>query len=159
MGSVLERPKVNETAKEPYMARKRTILSLLTLATAALVTASIASASSSNGATLLIRHQTRGCHSWALNGGAFKPNQSISFVRGATLTITNTDVMPHTFVQLSGPSALLKHPAMSRMGAVATVTFGKSGTYRFTTKAGEDYMAGVKTIGPDNILTLVVHVR
>jgi hypothetical protein len=31
-------------------------------------------------------------------------------------------------------------------------------TYIFTTKAGEDYMKGVKTSGEDNILRLVVTV-
>jgi len=141
------------------MTRKHTILSLLALATAALVTASIASASSANGASLVIRHQVRGCHSWALNGGAFNPKQSISLARGATLTVKNTDVMPHTLIKANGPAVLLRNATMGRMGAVATVTFRAGGTYVFTTKAGEDYTTGVKTTGPDNVLSLIVHVR
>ncbi len=140
------------------MTRKRTFLALLPLAAAALVAVSMASASSS-GATLVIRHQVRGCHSWALNGGGFDPSQTISLARGATLTITNNDMMPHTFLQLAGPAVVLKHAVMGRMSAIATATFRSRGTYRFTTKAGEDYMSGIKTIGPDNVLTLVVHVR
>ena len=38
------------------------------------------------------------------------------------------------------------------------VAFAKAGVYRFTTKAGEDYMKGVKTIGEDNVLRLTVQV-
>ena len=142
------------------MTHKRTLLSLLPLVAAALVAASVASASSSTtGASLVIRHQVRGCHSWAVNGSPFKASQTITLARGATLTIANNDMMPHTFVQLAGPATVLKHVVMGRMGAIASATFRSTGTYRFTTKAGEDYMSGVKTIGADNVLTLVVHVR
>jgi hypothetical protein len=45
---------------------------------------------------------------------------------------------------------------MARMGARTKVTFTKAGTYRFTTKVGEDYMKGVKTVGEDNVLKLTV---
>ena len=38
----------------------------------------------------------------------------------------------------------------------AQITFTKPGVYHFTTKAGEDYMAGMKTIGEDNVLRLTV---
>lgn len=157
MSGTHPRPKVDETTKEPYMSR--TITSLLFVLAAALTAASIASASSATGATLVIRHQTRGCHSWSLNGGPFNPRQTLSLARGASLTIKNTDVMPHTLIEARGPAALLQHAAMNRMGAVATVTFRATGTYVFTTKTGADYMPGVKTVGPDNILSLVVHVR
>jgi hypothetical protein len=47
---------------------------------------------------------------------------------------------------------------MKHMGATAYVGFPTKGTYVFTTKAGEDYMSGVKTIGEDNVLKLVVTV-
>ena len=139
------------------MTRKLT--TLLFLLAVALTAASIASASSATGATLVIRHQTRGCHSWSVNGGPFNPSQTVSLVRGATLTIKNTDVMPHMLIEANGPVALVRNAAMNRMGAVSTVTFRSSGTYVFTTKTGADYMSGVKTVGPDNILSLVVHVH
>jgi hypothetical protein len=42
------------------------------------------------------------------------------------------------------------------MSAQAKVFFAKKGTYRFKTKAGEDYMSGMKTVGPDNVLRLTV---
>jgi hypothetical protein len=45
---------------------------------------------------------------------------------------------------------------MNHMAASVKVRFAHAGTYRFTTKAGEDYMKGMKTIGEDNVLTLKV---
>ena len=47
---------------------------------------------------------------------------------------------------------------MDHMGATTRITFAKSGTYTFKTVAGEDYMSGVHTIGPDNHLRLTVTV-
>jgi hypothetical protein len=47
---------------------------------------------------------------------------------------------------------------MKHMSASADVGFPSKGTYVFTTKAGEDYLKGVKTVGEDNVLKLVVKV-
>jgi hypothetical protein len=48
-------------------------------------------------------------------------------------------------------------PAMlARMGASAKLTFSKVGVYKLTTKPGEDYMSGMKSIGEDNALKLTV---
>ncbi len=118
-----------------------------------------AAASAPGHATLVIRHQTRGCHTWSVNGGAFRASQKITLARGASLTITNNDVMPHKLVLTKGPAVKLSGPAnLAHMGATVTVTFGKAGVYRFTTKPGEDYVAGIKTVGPDNVLRLTVRV-
>ena len=122
----------------------------------ALGLASAASASSAGHASLLIRHQTHGCHAWSLNGGAFKASQSITLRRGGWLTVTDNDVMSHKLVETSGPILRIAHPTLSHAGATLKVTFLKPGVYHFTTKAGEDYMAGVKTIGEDNVLRLTV---
>ena len=108
--------------------------------------------------SLLIRHQTRGCHSWSANGGVFKAVQALSLGVHGVLTVTNTDVMPHTLIQLSGPPAKLRSPAMTHLNAVAKVTFPAPGVYVLGTKAGEDYVKGIKTIGEDNVLKLVVTV-
>ena len=85
--------------------------------------------------------------------------------------------MPHKLVETSGPALTITRrsagmpgqgmglkgtfsPAMlARMGAAAKLTFSKAGVYHFTTKPGEDYMAGMKTIGADNVLKLAVIVR
>lgn len=107
-------------------------------------------------ASVLIRHQTRGCHSWSVNGGAFKASQSITLRHGAVLAVTNNDVMPHTLVLKSGPSLRIAHPKLGHMGASLTLTLTKPGVYHFGTKAGEDYTAGVKTTGEDNVLRLTV---
>jgi hypothetical protein len=47
------------------------------------------------------------------------------------------------------------------MSAVSTVKLAHAASYRFTTKAGEDYtsMKSMKTIGEDNVLHLTVHVK
>ena len=132
-------------------------LSVLAVAGASLILA--ATASPQAGTTLTIRHQLRGCHSWAVNGGAYKPSQSVTLTRGATLTVVNNDVMPHKLVKLSGPALTLASSAnMNHSAATFHVKFAKAGVYRFTTKVGEDYMKGVKTIGEDNVLKLKVTV-
>jgi hypothetical protein len=100
-----------------------------------------------------IVHVVRGCHAWST--GATK--QTLHLGIGSALTVINSDVMPHELVTLSGGSgAVLTHAKMNHMSAKGTITFAQRGTYRFTTKAGEDYMKGVKTIGPDNTLKLTV---
>jgi plastocyanin len=133
-------------------------LSVLAVAGASLLLA--ATASPQAGTTLTIRHQLRGCHSWSVNGGAYKPSQSVTLTKGATLTIVNNDVMPHKLVKVSGPGLSLSSSAnMSHAAATTHVKFAKAGVYTFTTKAGEDYMNGVKTIGADNVLRLKVTVR
>ena len=78
---------------------------------------------------------------------------------GTMLTFTNNDVMPHTLVQRSGPVVKMRTPRMAKMAARTTIFLGMPGKYVFSTKAGEDYMSGIKTIGPDNVLKLVVIVK
>jgi hypothetical protein len=130
-------------------------------------------ASASGGSTLVIRHQVKGCHSWSANGDAYKATQAIKLQRGASLSVTNNDVMPHKLVETSGPAVKISRLAvgmgmgmkgtfppamMARMGSASKVTFTKPGVYKFTTKAGEDYMSGVKTTGEDSVLRLTVTV-
>jgi hypothetical protein len=94
-----------------------------------------------------------------LNGGPFGATLNVRLARGGTITIVDNDVMPHKLIKLSGPAVTYKgSPAMSHMSAWVRVGFAKAGVYRFTTKAGEDYMKGVKTIGEDNVLRLTVQV-
>ena len=47
--------------------------------------------------------------------------------------------MPHKLIQTSGPQLSLIHSNMSKVAAFMTVRLTQKGTYRFTTKAGEDY--------------------
>jgi len=151
---------------------KRTMLGLL----ASLVVVGVVgvgTAGASTAPTLTISHQLKGCHSWSLNGGKTGVSQTVHLTHGGSLTILNTDVMSHQLIKLSGgPVAMqlvsagnpsvgkLKAPyapgLMPHMSATLKVGFAKPGTYTFTTKEGDDYMAGVKTIGNDNILKLKV---
>jgi hypothetical protein len=155
------------------MKIKRTI-PLLTLFVLAALFAAFAPAASSSRASLVIRHQTRGCHSWSLNGGAYRATQTIALSRGGSLRITNNDVMPHQLVKTSGPAVTYTRlarggtmglkgtfpPAMlARTGSSSKITFAKAGVYRFTTKPGEDYIKGIKTVGDDNVLKLTVRVK
>ena len=112
-----------------------------------------------NNATLTIRHETHGCHNWTADGGkSWHATQRITIVRGGVLAIVNHDVMPHTLIQLSGPKAQVTGAVMGHMSAGASVGFRSAGTYVFKTRAGEDYMKGIKTTGEDNVLKLVVTV-
>jgi plastocyanin len=134
----------------------RTLIALSSLA-AALTLAT--SAGAANPVTVTIRHQLHGCHAWAVANGPFRATQALSLTHGSTLNFVDNDVMPHTLIQLTGSHVALMGSHMAKMGATAHITFLKPGTYVFGTKAGEDYMKGVKTIGEDNVLTLTVTVR
>jgi plastocyanin len=131
---------------------------LATASIAVLVAAASAQAGSSAGVT--IRHQMHGCHTWSVNGGAYKASQVLRIARGTTVTFTNNDVMPHTLIKTSGPALRISHAKMGHMSAQAKAVFSHAGVYKLMTKAGEDYpgMQGMKTIGEDNVLRLTVRV-
>jgi hypothetical protein len=132
----------------------------------------LAASAAPQSGTLVIRHQLRGCHSWSLNGGAYKAAQHVTLARGGSLLVVNNDIMPHQLVKASGPAIAVKlvkvgghmgvpthgQGMMSHMGATVKVTFPAKGVYRLSTKAGEDYMEMGETIGEDNVLRLVVTV-
>jgi len=135
---------------------KRIALVLAALGSAVVLGGTALAAGASHG-TLVIQHELRGCHAWSYNGGAYKAAQKVTLARGATLTVVDNDVMPHTLVKTRGPAVVVSGKlVLRRVGASVRVTFAKAGTYRFTTRAGEDYTSGVKTIGEDNVLTLTV---
>jgi hypothetical protein len=156
-----------------------TFAGLLIGATGVVGAAGAAAPAGQSSVPIQIRHQTVGCHSWAANGGPFRAALSLTLARGGKLTITDNDVMSHQLVRVSGPRVAyslvspgmmggkmmgtLKAPyapgMMPHMGAALRVTFARAGVYTFKTAAGEDYMKGVKTTGPDNVLKLVVTVR
>lgn len=137
----------------------KTVTSLVAVVVlgAALATAA---ASSTTHAKITIRHQTSHCHAWALGQGAYGAHLNAALAVGGTITFKNDDVMSHRLIEKSGPKAVISgSPAMSHIGATATVKFPRAGTYVFTTKVGEDYMKGVETTGEDNVLILKVVVR
>jgi plastocyanin len=133
---------------------------LVAVTAGALLAAGGAAAAPTPNASMLIRHQVRGCHSWSVNGGSFKASQTLTVTRGSRLTIVNNDIMPHKLVKLSGPALTFGPAGMSHIGATVKLTFTHAGVYHFMTKAGEDYpaMAMMKTVGEDNVLRLTVRV-
>ena len=152
---------------------KRTILmTAAVFGTVGALASAGAAGGSSNGASLVIRHQVKGCHEWSLNGGSYGVTKTVKLSRGGTLSITDNDLMPHQLIKLSGPAInerLLKpgSPSMGKMkapyaaglmphmGATMRVTFTKPGTYKLRTKSLEDYMP-IKTVGEDNVLRVTV---
>ena len=140
------------------MKRFRT-LTWGSLALAAVTAAVAAPAIAHPTPTITIRHEMHGCHAWSFAGGPFRSSLKVTLARSTSLTVVDNDVMPHALVQVHGPKAVLARTTMKHMGATAYIGFPTKGTYVFTTKAGEDYMSGIKTIGEDNVLKLVVTVR
>jgi hypothetical protein len=142
--------------------KQRTLLIMLVLGAVAVgVAVPTAVAAPPTTASVTIRHQVRGCHSWSVDGGAFAASQALVLARGGSIRFTDNDLMLHTLVQLSGPAVRMRNGngVMNHMGATTTVVFARAGTYVFKTKAGEDYVSGVKTVGEDNVLRLTVKVR
>lgn len=108
-------------------------------------------------ARIAIDHATKGCHTLAVNGGLpGKPSATLHLATGATLNLVNNDVMPHRLVLVSGPQAQMANVALNHMSAKTAVTFPAAGTYKLTTKAGEDYSKGIVTTGADNTLRITV---
>jgi len=138
---------------------------LILLALVATAVAIAAPAGAKAPIQITIQHETHGCHAWSVGNGKASPAQTLRVHAGTAFTITNNDVMPHTLVQLAGPKVALHvsqtgsmgSMRMGHMGATTQLTLLKPGTYRFTTKPGEDYPGiTVKTTGADNVLHLMV---
>ena len=111
-------------------------------------------------ASVTIRHQMMGCHAWSVGNGPYTAHVATKLSAGGSITFTDNDVMSHQLIKKSGSAVVFTGShTMGHMGATLKVTFPHAGTYHFTTKAGEDYMKGVKTMGEDNVLTLTVTVR
>lgn len=158
------------------MRRARRLAVLLAAAAAAAAAPSaLAAQSPPKSAALLIRHEIRGCHSWALNGGPFAVEQVVRLARGGSLTVTNDDVMAQELIEKSGSAVKMRLVRRSHMGTMPTmrmtgkagpltmahmgaqlkVTFAKPGTYRLSLMNRGDYFE-VETTGEDHELGLTV---
>ncbi len=146
-------------------------LSAVALSAAGIFAAVAPAKSAPSTHALVIHHQIHGCHSWAVDGGTYGVSRTVSLARGGSILVRNDDVMPHKLIKTSGAAVTITRvssgtsmglkgtsaPAMlARMHSSARLTFAHAGVYRFTTRAGEDYMSGVKTTGDDNMLRLKV---
>jgi plastocyanin len=138
--------------------KRLTPLILGAILAAVLAAGALGSASAPRTVKITIRHQVSHCHAWSA-GGAYRASLSVKLARGGSIHFTNDDVMPHKLVKMSGKAVTFAgKPNMNHTAATLRVTFPKAGVYTFTTKAGEDYMQGVKTTGEDNVLRLKVTV-
>jgi hypothetical protein len=119
-----------------------------------------ATANTPRNVKIVIQHLLGGCHAWSLNGCAYAVSGSARVATGGSATFTDNDIMPHKLILTKGPAVkFVGYAAMNHMGASVKVVFTKAGTYRFTTKVGEDYKGmDMKTIGEDNVLHLAITV-
>lgn len=141
---------------------------------AASVLAAPSATAAPTSASILIRHQLRGCHTWSQNGGPYRVDLAVRLARGGSITITNNDPMVHKLIRESGPAVRMRtipHDhmkmvglhritgpgVMSHMGAAVKVTFPRAGMYKFTTEDLGDYFE-LKSVGHHNHLMLVVRV-
>lgn len=69
---------------------------------AAVLVAPSSAAAPPDSASIVIRHQLRGCHTWSLNGGAYRADLAVRLARGGTITITNNDPMVHKLIRERG---------------------------------------------------------
>lgn len=141
---------------------------------AAVLVAPSSAAAPPSSASILIRHQLRGCHTWSLNSGAYRAELDVRLARGGLVTITNNDPMVHKLLRDRGPAVRMRtvpHAhmkmvglhritgpgVMNHMGAGLKVTFPRAGTYRFTTEDLGNYFE-LESVGRTKDLTLVVRV-
>ena len=141
---------------------------------AAVLVAPSSAAAPPDSASIVIRHQLRGCHTWSLNGGAYRADLAVRLARGGTITITNNDPMvhklirerspavrvrtiPHEHMRMVGLHRIAGPGVMNHMGASLKVTFPRPGTYRFTTEDLGDYFE-LESVGRVYQLLLVVKV-
>lgn len=141
---------------------KRLLFTLSALAVAGIVAGSALASAHAPAlfGSVMIQHELKGCHSWSANGARPSASQSLVLKAGGTVTFTNNDVMPQQLVKLSGGAVQFAgNKALNKPASRVRVTFSKPGRYVFGTKPGEDYAKGIKTIGEDHVLKLVVTVR
>jgi hypothetical protein len=134
------------------------ILAGLAVAAAGATLAASATAAPARSASLTIRHQMKGCHTWSLNGGPYKVVQVTRVERGGTMTVTNNDLEVQELVQTAGPPARMIRPVMSHMGAKATAVFPRRGVYRFRNEEGKPLVPDLQVMG-ENVLKVTVIVR
>ncbi|HKB93661.1 MAG TPA: hypothetical protein VKC62_05455 [Gaiellaceae bacterium] len=132
---------------------------LIAVAAALAAAAFAGQAAASSTVTITIRHETVGCHAWAIGNGAYKATQALTVKAGTSLRFVDNDVMPHQIVEIAGRRLAIHGASLAKMGAHVNITLAKPGTYIFGTKAGEDYTKGIVTKGADNVLRLVVVVK
>lgn len=106
-------------------------------------------------AVLSIVHVMHGCHVWSVSNSA---TQSLHVKRGAHVSVRISCPMDFDVVQTAGPRLALGGPRW-HAGTGHTLAFAKKGVYRLqATNVQSPEELGLQTMGPVNVLHLVVRV-
>jgi hypothetical protein len=109
---------------------------------------------------LAIVHVVQGCHVWGtVDSKPLGSTRTIVLKRGTRLEIRINCPMSFDFSQLSGPKLRLGGPR-TYAGTARTITFDRAGIYRLqAVNVESSEQMGMATLGPDNVLHLIVRVR
>jgi hypothetical protein len=121
------------TARRLPRTLRRLVLGASAVAAFAAIVSPLAAAPGT--ASLLVRHQTRGCHAWSLNGGPYVSRQHVRLRAGGSLTVTNDDPMVQQLVQTRGPAVRMKLERESHLGQMPTAMRMGRGRTRWRTWA------------------------
>jgi hypothetical protein len=107
-------------------------------------------------AVLSIVHVVHGCHVWQVQAHDAGPTTTVRLHHGGRITIRDSCPMDFTLAQVSGPALGLGDPVF-HTGTQRTFRFARRGRYviRATETMTSEQM-GLQTLGPDNVLKLVV---
>jgi hypothetical protein len=87
------------------------------------------------------------------------PATAVQLRHGGKLVVRDSCPMDFTLAQLAGPPVALGDPTF-HSGTQRTFTFAKKGRYVLqATETMSSAAMGLQTLGPDNVLRLVVTVR
>lgn len=108
---------------------------------------------------LTIVHVMQGCHVWGDGSGTvLGATKTIKVKPGTRLSVRINCPMDFDVVQAAGPKLALGDPRW-HMGTAHTLVFKKKGVYRLqATNVQSPEEVGLETMGPVNVLHLVVRV-
>jgi hypothetical protein len=110
-------------------------------------------------AVLSIVHVVQGCHIWQAQAHNVGPVAAVRLQHGGRITTRDSCPMSFTIAQVAGPPLALGDPTFYT-GTQRTFTFAKRGRYVLqATETMSSAQMGLETLGPDNVLRLVVIVR
>ena len=109
-------------------------------------------------AVLSIVHVVQGCHVWHTTRDV-GPTTVVHLKHGGSVTVRDSCPMSFTLAQLAGPAVAIGDPTF-HTGTQRTFRFAKAGRYVLqATETMTSSEMGLETLGPDNVLRLVVIVR
>jgi hypothetical protein len=105
---------------------------------------------------LSILHVVRGCHAWSKTNA---PSAKITVKIRTRLEVRASCPMDFDIVQAAGPPLSFGNRRLYA-GTTRVLVFRKRGVYKLTARnVQSSEQMGLKTLGPDNVLTLTVVVK